>query len=243
MIKKFTFLKLSPLIIILYFFSIDVVAQNLPIEQQKYIFFPHPLNKKWTTALGVTATTLPYDITEELHYRIPAAYVHVSRKIGSNFSFDTKANIQVLQNLIVAGPRFSKEINDRFSYAVGDEFGYWFGFLNFAGFKSKGSGFQNTPYVSLGYRFNKQVLLSLRADAMLDFGIKTFAGNNKVTSDYNFFSGSSYTLAVEQPFYGKRNLILGFRAMYTNFFWQTWAAFESFDRNIFFPQLIIAVIL
>jgi hypothetical protein len=77
----------------------------------------------------------------------------------------------------------------------------------------------------------------------MNFNIKTFAGNERVTTDYRVFSGSSYTIALEQPFYGNRNLTLGFRALYTDFFWQTWPAFESFDRNLFFPQLIIGLIL
>ncbi|HEX8461226.1 MAG TPA: hypothetical protein VF623_07345, partial [Segetibacter sp.] len=135
------------------------------------------------------------------------------------------------------------KLNDRFSVGVGDEIGYWFGFVNFAGFKSRASGWQNYPNASVGYRFKKAVLLTLRADAIMNFGVNTYAGNSKVTTDYRFLSGSSYTLAVEQPFYGKKSLTLGFRAMYTDFFWQTWPAFESFDRNIFFPQLIIGLIL
>jgi hypothetical protein len=126
---------------------------------------------------------------------------------------------------------------------VGNDIGYWFGFVNFAGFKSRGSGWQNYPNVSMGYRFRKRVLLTLHADAIMNFGVKTFAGNSRVTTDYRLLSGSSYTLAVEQPFYGKKSLTLGFRAMYNDFFWQTWPAFESFDRNIFFPQLIIGLIL
>jgi hypothetical protein len=218
-------------------------AQNLPIEQQKFIYFPHPMTKKWTTSIGVTATTLPYDITEELHYRIPAGDVHVIRKINDHLNLDGRLSVQVLQNLLTVGARWTTEVNDRISFGAGDEIGYWLGYVNFAGFKSRGSGWQNYPNLSFGYRFNKQVLLTLRADAIMNFNINTYAGKQRVITDYRFLSGSSYTIAVEQPFYGKKNLTLGFRALYTDFFWQTWPAFESFDRNIFFPQLIIGLIL
>lgn len=218
-------------------------AQDLPIEQQKFIYFPHPMTHKWTTSIGLTAATLPYDITEELHYRVPAGDFHVIRKISNKVNLDGRISFQVLQNLFTVGPRWTTELNNRVSVGAGDEIGYWFGSVNFAGFKSKGSGWQNYPNLSIGYRFNKQVLLTIRADAIMNFGIKTYAGKERVTTDYRLFSGSSYTIAVEQPFYGKKNLTLGFRAMYTDFFWQTWPAFESFDRNIFFPQLIIGLIL
>ena len=218
-------------------------AQNLPIEQQKYIYFPHPMHIKWTTSVGVSATTLPYDITEELHFRVPAGDVQVIRKVGKNINLNSRFSIQGLQNLAIVGARWTTELNSRVSVGAGDEVGYWFGFVNFAGFKSRASGWQNYPNLAIGYRFNKQVLLTLRADAIINFNIRTFAANQRVTTDYRTFSGSSYTIALEQPFYGKKNLILGFRAMYTDFFWQTWPAFESFDRNIFFPQLIIGLIL
>jgi hypothetical protein len=243
-----TFLqKITGLVLtIIVFFSVFLkssIAQNLPIEQQKFIYFPHPMNSKWTTSLGLTATTLPYDITEELHYRVPAGDFHVIRKIGNKVNLDGRVSIQLLQNLATVGARWTTELNNRVSFGAGDEIGYWFGFVNFAGFKSRASGWQNYPNVAIGYRFNKQVLLSLRADAIMNFNVRTFAGKERVTTDYRVFSGTSYTIALEQPFYGKKNLTLGFRALYTDFFWQTWPAFESFDRNIFFPQLIIGLIL
>ncbi len=218
-------------------------AQDLPIEQQKFIYFPHPMTKKWSTSVGVTATTLPYDITEELHYRIPSGDVHVIRKLSDHLNLDGRLSIQVLQNLLTVGARWATSLNDRVSLGAGDEIGYWLGYLNFSGFKSRASGWQNYPNLSIGYRFNKQVLLTLRADAILNFDINTFAGKQRVVTEYRLFSGSSYTIAVEQPFYGKKNLTLGFRALYTDFFWQTWPSFESFDRNLFFPQLIIGLIL
>ncbi len=218
-------------------------AQDIPIEKQKFIYFPHPQNQKWTTSVGVTATTFPYDISEEFHARIPAGDVRVLRKLSNKLSLDGRASIQVLQNLITVGPQWTTNLNNRFSVGVGDNIGYWFGFVNFAGFKSKGSGWQNYPNVSFGYRFNKQVLLTLKAEGMMDFGIKTYAGKERVTTEHRLFSGSSYTIAIEQPFYGNKNLILGFRAMYTDFYWQTWPLFESFDRNSFYPQIIIGVIL
>lgn len=220
-----------------------VVAQDLPIEQQKFIYFPHPMTHKWSTSIGLTATTMPYDITEELHYRIPAGDFHVIRKISNKVNLDGRISFQVLQNLLTVGPRWTTQLNNRFSVGAGDEIGYWFGYVNFAGFKSRGNGWQNYPNLSIGYRFNKQVLLTLRADAIMNFNVKTYAGKERVATDYRLFSGSSYTIAIEQPFYGKKNLTLGFRAIYSDFFWQTWPAFESFDRNIFFPQLIIGLIL
>ena len=177
-------------IICLTAFANSITAQNLPIDQQKFIFFPHPMNAKWTTSIGLTATTMPYDITEEFHYRIPAGDLHVIRKIGKKVNLDGRLSFQFLQNLATVGARYTTELNDRVSVGAGDDVGYWFGFVNFAGFKSRASGWQNYPHVAIGYRFNKQVLLSLRADANLNFNIRTYAGKERVTTDYRFFSGT-----------------------------------------------------
>ena len=97
--------------------------------------------------------------------------------------------------------------------------------------------------MSFGYRFNKGILLTLKAESMMNLSINTTAGEVPVTYEYGLFSGSAYTVALEQPFYGKKSITLAFRAMYTNFYWQTWTLFETFDRNLFFPQVIIGVIL
>ncbi len=223
--------------------KLAATAQDIPIEQQKFIFFPHSHNRTWTTSIGLTAATLPYDIAEEFQYRVPAGDVHVVRKMGEHLNLHGRLSVQVLQNLFTMGPQWTTKLNNRFSVGAGNKVGYWFGFVNFAGFKSRGSGWQNYPNVSIGYRFNRQVLITLRADAMMDFGIRTYAGKERVTTDHRLISGSSYTIAVEQPFFGKRNLVLGLRGMYTDFFWQTWPAFESFDRNLFYPQIIIGLIL
>src|SRR4051794_12172042 len=92
-----------------------IIAQNLPIEQQKFIFFPHPMSHKWATSIGLTATTMPYDITEEMHYRVPAGDFHVLRKISNKINLDGRISFQVLQNLFTIGPRWTTELNDRIS--------------------------------------------------------------------------------------------------------------------------------
>lgn len=218
-------------------------AQEVPLARQKFILFPHPMNHKWTTSIGVTATTMPYEVTEELHYRIPAGDLRVLRKLSDKLNIEGQVNFQVLQNLVTMGPKWTTELTKRTCLGVGNDVGFWFGFLNIEGFKTKGMGWQNFPYVSLGYRFNKQILLTFKADAIMTLQIKTWADNMQVTTNHRLFSGSSTTIALEQPFYGKKSLTLGFRAIYTNFFWQTWTAFENFDREFFYPQLVVGLIL
>lgn len=230
-------------LLLIIFISSRALAQDVPIEQLKRIYFPHPMDRNWQVSLGFTATTMPLEITEEVRYRIPAGDVHLLRRLGKKTYLDTRLNFQVLQNLVTAGPRWAHKLNDRTSLALGNDIGFWFGNINTAGIRTRGSGFQNYPNISLGHRFNKSILVTLRAESIMNFGVNTYAGETKVSSEYSLFSGSAYTVMLEQPFYKKKSLALGFRAIYTSFFWQTWTLFESFDRNILFPQVIVSLIL
>ncbi|RYD98313.1 MAG: hypothetical protein EOP50_05050 [Sphingobacteriales bacterium] len=207
----------------------------------RFIYFPAHPQRAWTMALGVTATTMPYEVTEELHYRIPALEISVLRRLPGNFSLYGRASVQGFQNYIAIGPRWSVPVTKRTSIGLSDETAFWFGFNNFEGFKTSATGLQNFPALSAGIRFKKQVLLTLRAEAILTLGVNSHAGDIKIASRYKTGSGSAYTVMLEQPFYGKKRMALGFRAAYTSFFWQTWSAFSTYDRNFFYPQLIACI--
>ncbi len=226
-----------------FFICAYACAQDIPIQQQKRMYFPYPMNKTWQTSLGFTVTTMPYEITEEIHFRVPAGDFHVLRRLGDKTFLDGRINFQAVQNIISLGPRWATPLSKRTSAAAGADIAYWFGFISTQGLETRGSGWQTYPNLSFGYRFNKAVLLTLRAEAIMNLGIKTYAGDTKVTTDYRLFSGSAYSVVLEQPFYGKKSLSLGFRAVYSNFFWQTWTLFEPFDRNLFFPQIIVGLVL
>lgn len=218
-------------------------AQDVPLPGQKRIFFPYPMDKGWQTSVGFIATTLPLAITEEAHFRVPAADVHVLRKLGGPFFLDARLNAQGIQNLVSLGPRWALPLSPRISMALGNDAAFWFGRINIGGIKTRGHGFQNYPSIALGYRFNKQILLTLRAEGLMSFGVQTSAAGTPVKSTYRLFSGSAYSLLLEQPFAGRKSMTLGFRALYTDYFWQTWTLFENYDRNLFFPQIIIGLIL
>ena len=149
----------------------------------------------------------------------------------------------MLQNQVLLGPRWATALTNRLSLALGNDVGYWQGRINIAGIRTVGSGFQNIPNAAMGYRFNKGILLTLRAEALMNFGVRTYAGETEVASNYRLFSGSAYSVILEQPFAGSKNLSLGFRAIYTDYLWQTWTLFENYDRNLFFPQIIVGLIL
>lgn len=222
-------------------YAFSAPAQDTAAYRFKGVFFPYPMDRGWKVSVGFTNTTMPYDITEEAHFRIPALDVHVLRRISPNFYADVRGSVQVLQNLFTIGPRWSHKFSERYSMAVGNDVGVWFGNINLQGIETRGHGFQNIPNISFGRRFNRRVLLTLRSDALMDFGIRSYAAKTEIKNNHRLLSGFSNAIILEQPFYGKKALSLGFRAIYTNFYWQTWTLFETFDRNIFYPQIIVGL--
>src|SRR5689334_12403258 len=73
----------------------------------KYIYFPKAPQRKWTVGMGITTTTMPYEITEEIHYSIPALEVAVLRRLGNKVSLYGRGSLQGFQNLFSVGPRVS----------------------------------------------------------------------------------------------------------------------------------------
>ena len=216
--------------------------QQLPIKQ-RYIFFPFPMEKNWHVSLGYTLTALPEDVTEEVQLRAPCGDLHALRKISNEWSIDGRLQFQILQNHISIGPRWTKVLNNKLSMSVGDDFAWWFGNLDVASFRTKGQGWINYPNVSLGYRLKKELLVTFKGEALITLSEKTEVGDNSVSKSSVAFNGYSGSFLLEQPFHKKRSIILGFKAQYSNFFWQTWSLFETFDRYIFYPELTIGFIL
>lgn len=217
---------------------------SITVATNKYIFFPYPVtNKTWHSSLGLTLTALPQDITEEVQVRIPAIDFHVLRGLPKGLYLDGRINVQVLQNHTSVGLRWARSINQKVSLSMGDDFAYWFGTLTIGSFDTKAHGWMNYPSVSFGYRADHDLLFTLKGEALINVSSKSTVARLTVEDQKIKFNGWSASLILEQPFYGKKNLTLGVRAMYTNFFWQTWSLYETFDRNIFYPEIIIGFIL
>ena len=219
-------------------------AQDTTHLMQSYIFFPYPIyGNKWHSSIGFTLTQMPRDITEEVQVRAPAGDYHVTRKLFKGFYLDGRINFQIVQNHFSLGPRWAYILNNRFSFSVGDDFAWWFGNLNVGDFKTKANGWLNYPNASIGYRIRRSLLLTLKMEGTVNLSYFSKVGDQLTSYSHNTYTGWAASLILEQPFYKRNNFILGFRAQYTNFFWQTWSLYETFDRKLFYPEVIIGFIL
>jgi hypothetical protein len=139
------------------------------------------------------------------------------------------------------GGRWAHSLGD-FSVGAGYDVAYWFGFLEVGGFDSKAHGWINYPSVTVGYNTG-DVRLLFKTEAILNLSFESYQGDNVMSIDQNKLAGWSFTFAMEQPFWKNTSLTLGFRATYTKFHWMTWSLFSTFDRYLFYPEMIIGFIL
>ena len=219
-------------------------AQDTSRINQPYLFFPYPMQeKKWHVSIGYTMTALPQDVVEEVQVRAPLIDLHTLRKLSKSFTLDGRFQTQIVQTRFVIGLRWAHILNDRVSISVGDDIAWWHGKLEVASFDTKANGWQNYPNASFGLRFKEKVLLTLKGEALMNLGYTTSIAKD-ITEKQGFqFSGWGGSIILEQPFTKKIDMTIGFRGQYTDFFWQTWSLFETFDRRIFYPELIVGFIL
>lgn len=220
------------------------LAQDTARVNQPYLFFPYPMQQnKWHVSIGYTMTALPQDVVEEVQVRAPLIDLHALRKLSKSLYIDGRFQTQIVQSRAVLGLRWAYILNDRVSISIGDDFAWWHGKLEIASFDTKANGWQNYPNASLGLRFREKVLLTFRGEALMNLGYTTTIAKD-ITEKQGFqFSGWAGSIILEQPFTKKIDMTLGFRGQYTDFFWQTWSLFETFDRRIFYPELIVGFIL
>ena len=246
-ISRLAFCRLIFILVIIFGSSTTAIAQD-SIFRSKHaaIIFPYPMYKeKWRASIGFTLLALPEDITEETQLRLPCGDLHVLRRLNNQFILNMRVAFQFLQNHLSAGVSWVRPISHKLFFSVGDDVGYWFGFLEVQSlsFNSTGHGWLNYPNVSAGFKTKKNLLITLRGEAGVNLFYKSSVGDESFSSGEKFYNGESFTLAFEQPFYGKKHLTLAFSAINNYFYWQTWALFYKTDRKIFYPQITIGFIL
>ncbi len=220
------------------------VAQDTAAVHNLGMFFPDRREcDAWNLSLGFVTFTTPEDITEEVRVRIPAGDVHVVRHLYQGLYLDGRLLAQGVQNHLSVGARWATRLSDKFTFSVGDDVAYWRGNLPIQGFDSKARGWMNYPCVSFGYRSKRDLLFTVEGRMLITTNYELIIGDRKRTDDSDRVSGSAWSFYVEQPFFKRSYITLGFTLAYTNFLWATWSLFETFDRNLLYPQITTALIL
>lgn len=208
------------------------------------MFFPSRMEQdKWRLSIGFLSFTTPQDITEEVRVRVPAVDLHALKSLSKGFYLDGRLLIQGVQNHLSLGVRWATPLNDRFTFSLGDDVAYWRGHLPIQGFDCRASGWMNYPSISLGFRSRRDLLFTAKAEMLITTNHASIIEGKVREYDTDLVSGSAFSLYMEQPFFKKTSITLGFTLAYTDFMWATWSLFETFDRNLLYPQITTSLIL
>ena len=216
-----------------------------PEERQPGVYFPQaPRPGEWRKSLGLVFTTTPAELTEEVRVSVPAIDVNLQKGLSNRLFAIGRLQTQVVQSNLTLGLRWATPLNARLFLSVGDDMSGWFGALRVKDvFNSQAYGLQNFPNVSLGYRLAKDLQLTVKGEATLDVYYRSTVGSLAIADNVLRANGMAASVVLEQPFYDRRHVSLGFRAAYSNFNWQFWSLYDTFDRNLFYPQVIFSFIL
>jgi hypothetical protein len=224
-------------------FSATCAAQDTTAVRNPGLFFPGSMEAgHWNLSLGIHTFTTPEDLTEEVRVRVPAVDAHVLRHLYKGFYLDGRLLVQVVQNHLSIGARWAVPLNDKFTFSLGDDVAYWRGNLPIQGFDCKGRGWMNYPSVSLGFRSRHDLLFTAKAEMLITTNYAFTIEGKSVEYDTDVVSGSAYSLYMEQPFFKKTYITLGFTLAYTDFLWATWSLFDTFERNLLYPQITTALV-
>ena len=225
--------------------SITRAQATDPWPEQPDIYFPQaPYPGEWRKSIGVVFTSTPPELTEEVRVSVPAIDFNIQRGLSKHVFIVGRVQSQILQNNLGLGVRWATPLTNRLFFSAGYDVTGWIGALKIKDvFNSQAYGIETFPNLSLGYRLTRELQLVVKSEAIIDLYYRSQVGSLAVAYNRRQINGFAMTFVLEQPFYNKRHVSVGFRAAYSNFNWQLWSLYDTFDRNLFYPQLIFGFIL
>ena len=229
--------------IMLLFYSVSTAnAQQLGANENTF-FFPHTFqNQQIISSLGLSTAKLPEDIVEtDDIFRAPLFSFRMKYGLPENFLAEggLETNFVTLKNSL--GPKWNYHF-DRWGFSVGGDISYWFGQLQYFGFDTKTYGWMLYPNISAGYQFDK-LAISLKSELVLNLAQTSKNGEIEISSNQDFVNGFTVGLYIEQPLWKDNFVVFGIRSTFLKFYYPMWAAFSTFDRVYYIPEVTIIFIL
>ncbi|MCH7962566.1 MAG: hypothetical protein IH852_01360 [Bacteroidetes bacterium] len=191
---------------------------------------------------GMSLANLPEDVIESDDlFRAPLFKFNMLYGIPHNFLIDGSLNTNLITWQFSIGAKWNY-VFDKFSFALGYDVAYMFGGLRQFGFDSSIKGWINYPNLAIGYKF-KKFTISVKGELILITSMKQTADDLEVASDINTFSGYSVTMVVEQPLWKDNYILVGLKINWVKFYYPQWAAFSTFDRLFFIPEITVGFVL
>jgi hypothetical protein len=192
--------------------------------------------------LGLSFANLPEDVVESDDlFWAPLFKFHALYGIPKNFLIEGSLNTNLITYHFSLGAKWNYVFN-KFSFALGYDVAYLFGGLRQFGFDSSIKGWMNYPNIAIGYKFSR-FTVSVKGELVLVTSLTETADDLEVASDLNTFSGYAITAVIEQPFWKDNYFLIGLKLNFVKFYYPQWAAFSTFDRLFFIPELTAGFVL
>jgi hypothetical protein len=230
--------NLKILISLLLLFTANMAAQENEIKNNSY-YYPDPQkNNRVSHTIGLLTAELPEDIVEtEDIYRAPLFYYRIKYSLPGNLLVEGSVETNIITYHAAIGPAWSYNF-ENFGISIGTDAGWWLGLLNVEGFDTEIHGWNLYPNFSMGYNF-PHFTVTFKSELMLILDQITQVGAVKERTNYSTFSGYSFAVYLEQPLWKDNYIVLGLKFNFTRFYSPLWAAFPTFERNIYISEIII----
>jgi hypothetical protein len=218
-------------------FSLKILAQNAG-----YFIYPQPwASGKYFSTVGLMAAGLPEDQVEEASSMIRGPLFNYQGLYGleNNFQLYGGVYTNIITFHFSVGPKWGLAF-DKFAFSIGYDIAYWAGKLEQFGFQSKIRGWISYPNLALGYDFEK-FAISLKGELIILTHLFEQQDEVEITTDRNSFAGITLGLYIEQPLWKDNYLLFGLKLNYTKFYYPTWAAFATFDRYLYIPEIALGI--
>ena len=219
-----------------------LLFSTLSAQTEGYFMYPQPSKEgKYISSVGLMAAGLPEDQVEEASTMIRGPLFNYRGLYGLSNHFQLFG--AVYTNIITfhfsLGPKWGLNF-DKFSFNLGYDIAYWFGKLEQYGFQSKIRGWINYPNLTVGYEFEK-FAVSMKGELIILTSLKEQQDEIEIETDRNSFAGVTLGFYIEQPLWKDNYMLIGLKMNFTKFYYPTWAAFATFDRYLYIPEIVLGI--
>ena len=231
-------MKVSGISILIFIFF----CSNSPAQTDGYFIYPQSIHAgDYFSTIGLLTASLPEDQVEEASSMIRGPLFTYQGLYGleNNFQLYGGVYTNIITFHFSVGPKWGLTFN-KFAFKVGYDIAYWFGKLEQFGFQSKIRGWISYPNLALGYEF-KKFAISVKGELIILTHLTEKQDNIEISTNRNSFAGMTLGIYIEQPLWKKNYMLFGLKINYTKFYYPTWAAFATFDRYLYIPEIVLGI--
>jgi hypothetical protein len=205
------------------------------------IFYPHSFKRgDLKMEVAMSQVKLPFDWLET-SVQVPLFHFHANYALTKSFTLDGRVSTLYIANQVTLGPRWHHQMNN-FSFNLGYDIAYAFGFLKVEGFDSSVSTWINYPNASIGFKLN-DIAFTLKTELSIVTSNESRQGDLTISKDKNFFNGYTIGLYMEQRLRKDHVFVIGIKNSVAKYNFMAWPAFSTFNRFYSIPELYLGLVL